>query len=183
MGENEKQNGVGDNTYGGKAIVSFPAESIILREGEINLDMYKIIQGRAEMYVGYGTEQEVLLGIIGPGACFGELGLLMKSPAIYTVIAYSDLYAIRVTEDRLGSFIQSNHTTAIQIMQNMANTMSIMQHQIVSLSEELQTCNKMDKNEISNLKKDLVKNYSIYNPRNSGTIGMSGKMHFLGTRK
>ena len=176
MGDNEQKSAISDNSFEGKAIVSFPAETLILKEGEVNLDMYKIIQGRAEMYVGYGTDQEVLLGIIGPGAVFGELGMLMQSPAIYTVIAYSDVYAIRVTEDRMGSFIQENHSTAIQIMKNMAKTMAIMQNQIMLLSEELSSYTKNDADSFEQVKKELLRN--LYNPR--ANTGMKGKMYFMG---
>ncbi len=175
MSDVNNMNAVSDNSFGGKAIVSFPAESMILKEGEVNLDMYKIIQGKAEMYTGYGTDKEVLLGIIGPGACFGEMGLLMKAPAIYTIIAYSDVYAIRVTEDRVGNFIQENHSSVLQIMKNMANTMAIMQHQIMALSEELSTYTKKDDNSFEEVKKELLR--SLYNPNGSG---MRGKMYFLG---
>ncbi len=175
MGDIDQMNAVSDNSFGGKAIVSFPAESMILKEGEVNLDMYKIIQGRAEMYAGYGTDKEVLLGIIGPGACFGEMGLLLKAPAIYTIIAYTDVYAIRVTEDRVGNFIQENHSSVLQIMKNMANTMAIMQHQITALSEELNSYTKKEDNSFEEMKKDLLR--SLYNPNGNG---MRGKMYFLG---
>ncbi|RKM61255.1 hypothetical protein D6855_05020 [Butyrivibrio sp. CB08] len=169
---------IGDNKFEGKAIVTFPAESMIVQEGEVCLDMYKIIQGRAEMYVGYGTPNEVLIGIIGPGACFSELGLLMQAPAIYTVIAYTDVYAIRVTEGRIGDFIQENHSSILQIMKNMAKNMVIMQHQILALSEELATYTKKEEDDtINQLKKDLLKEYYL-----SGG-GMRGKMYFMGNNK
>ena len=176
MGDNEQKSAISDNSFEGKAIVSFPADSLILKEGEVNLDMYKIIQGRAEMYMGYGTDQEVLLGIIGPGACFGELGLLMEAPAIYTVVAYSDVYAIRVTEERIGNFIQENHSSILQIMKNMAKTMSIMQYQIMALSEELNSYTKEDSDNFEQVKKELLR--SLYNPR--AAAGMKGKMYFMG---
>ena len=175
MADNVQKTSVSDNSYQGKAIVSFPAESLILKEGEVNLDMYKIIQGKADMYMGYGTDKDVLLGIIGPGACFGELGLLMESPAIYTVVAYTDVYAIRVTEDRLGNFIQENHSSALQIMKNMANTMSIMQHQILSLSEELNTYTHKDEDNLAAVKKELFE--AFYNPNCA-----KGKMYFMGQK-
>lgn len=46
---------------------------MILREGDLKLDMYKILDGHAEVYMGYGTENETFIGIIGPQSCFGEL--------------------------------------------------------------------------------------------------------------
>ena len=174
MGENKQNNTISDNSFQGKALVTFPAESMILKEGEVNLDMYKIIQGKAELYMGYGTDKEVLIGIIGSGTCFGELGLLLHSPAIYTVIAYTDVYALRVTEDRIASFITENQTTTLQIMKNMARTMSVMQHQILSLSEELNTFTKTEK-EPEDVTKELLR--SFYRPPST-----PGKMYFMGTK-
>ena len=175
MADESSKSMISDNAFEGKSIVTFPAESMILKEGEVSLDMYKIIQGKAEMYVGYGTDREVLIGIIGPGACFGELGLLMHAPAIYTIIAYTDVYCLRVTEGKIGDFIQENHSSILQIMKNMANNMIIMQRQILELGEELSAyTNKKEDDTVQELKKELLKeNYGI---------GMKGKMYFLGDK-
>lgn len=42
---------------------------MILCEGELNLDMYKSLDGHAEV----DTENETFIAIIGPQSCFGEL--------------------------------------------------------------------------------------------------------------
>lgn len=139
-------------------LTTIPAETVLLREGEDNFEMYKILKGKAELYTGYGTDNEVLLGILGEGACFGEFGLLTHKPAIYTVIAYSDLILYRVTEEKIGEFIQENHSSVFQIMKSMANTMMIMQHQINQLSEELDDRNKVNKR-IVGKNKDLISRY------------------------
>ncbi|MCR4754580.1 MAG: Crp/Fnr family transcriptional regulator [Lachnospiraceae bacterium] len=170
---------IGDSSFNGKSIITFPADSLILKEGEVNLDMYKILKGNVELYTGYGTDKESLIGIIGPGAVFGEFGLLLEKPAIYTVIAYSDVYALRVTEGRIGDFIKENHSSVIQIMKNMANTMSIMQRQIMDLSEEVAALSKRADAKVE--AKDLIREYSVYNPRNPHA-NANAKMHFLGRR-
>ena len=129
--------------------------------------------------MGYGTDQETLIGIIGPGTCFGELGLLMNSPAIYTVIAYSDVYAVRVTEDKMSDFIQENHSTVLQIMKDMAHTMAVMQYQILSLTDELNTYTKNGDQRLEELKKELAK--SMHNPNH---VSMKdAKLYFLGRKK
>ena len=117
-------------------IIEVPEGSMILKEGEVNLDMYKILSGHAEIYAGYGTPAETLLGIIGPGKCFGEFGLLLHKPAIYTVIASSDIGLFRITEGEMGDFVQTNHKNIIDIMRNMANTMMILRTQINLLLQE-----------------------------------------------
>ena len=177
MSDNEQKSLISDNSFEGKAIVTFPEGSLILKEGDVNLDMYKIIQGKAEMYIGYGTDHEVLVGIIGAGACFGELGLLTHSPAIYTIIAYSDVYALRVTLERVGTFIEENQSSILQIMTNMAKTMSVMQHQITFLSKELESY-KPKEDSFDEVKKDLLR--SLYNPNGRG---MKGMMYYLGRDK
>lgn len=120
----------------------FPAETIILREGECNTTMFKILSGHAELYVGYGTPRESFIGIIGEQACFGEFGLLLGKPSIYTVIAYSDILALSINENDLDGFIKSNYASVIGIMRNMANSMLAMRVQSELLMEELEHSQK-----------------------------------------
>ena len=152
-------------------LMQFPKDSVILREGEMNLDMYKIVQGYAEMYMGYGTDQEVLLGIIGPQTCFGEFGLLLKKPAIYTVVAYSNILAMRVTEGDVGDFVQENHKSIIDIMRNMAKSMMVMQKQIDMLSNEINE-GKEDERKRQNLRA-----YALNNSDKEDRL--TGKYHFI----
>ena len=141
-------------------IVRFEKERVILREGDMSSDMYKIIKGHAELYTGYGTEREVLLGIIGPQSCFGEFGLLLHKPAIYTVIAYSDVLLMRITEGEIGDFVQQNHKNIIDIMRNMAGTMMTMKLQIELLMNDLQNGKKPDETAVRELRKTMG-NYAI----------------------
>ncbi len=150
-----------------------PEGTTVLQEGELSLDMYKIVQGYAEVYVGYGTETETLIGMIGPQSCFGEFGLLLEKPAIYTVIAYSDLLLLRITKGEMGDFVTENHKIIIDIMQNMAKTMMIMHSQIDRLVEEIKSGIQPDPQTINDIRKAFG-NYTVY--RNKA---MSGKFHTL----
>lgn len=181
--------------YNRNKIYEIPPDTMILREGEINLDMYKIVSGHVEMYTGYGTPNEVLIGLLGPGTCFGEFGILTGQPAIYTIITYSKTKILRVTEGLMGDFIQENKDDILQIMRNMATNMTRMQHQINQLSRELEevnenrtetaTSNTNNSNVIEilrsdNLQKDNLRNYALNTPEKQ----MREKgMHFIGKRK
>ena len=143
-------------------IVQYPADTAVLREGENCTDMYQIIRGHAEIYTGYQTKEEVLLGIIGPQACFGEFGLLLHKPAIYTVVAYSDLVLLRITEESMGNFIKDNQWKIMAIMRNMANTMLVMQQQISLLANEVEQDRKPDPITIHKARRSL-RGYAIYN--------------------
>jgi CRP-like cAMP-binding protein len=161
------------------SIVTFNEGSVILQEGEVNLDMYKILKGNAELYTGYGTDKEVLLGIIGPQACFGEFGLLMQAPAIYTVVAFSNVYAMRIAVNDLDKFAIDNYKNIIDIMKNMARTMTVMQRQIDLLTEEIEYGKTPDKEVIAEENKKTLRGYAVYNPNQN--YRLTGKYHFINT--
>lgn len=123
-------------------IITVPAGITILSEGEVNLDMYKLITGHVEMYRNYGTENEVLIGLLGPGACFGEFGLLLGKPAIYTIISYSEIKLLRVTQESLDDFVKENQQCIVHIMKNMASMMMAMTQNLTQLSNELEEMHK-----------------------------------------
>ena len=160
-------------------IYEVPEGVTILNEGEVNLDMYKILSGHVEMYMGYGTDNEVLIGMLGPGACFGEFGLLTGQPAIYTIITYSTTKILRVTEALMTDFMTQNPDSILQIMKNMANNMMKMQHQVNQFSRELAEQRGEDVHFLDDkLIKENLKNY-VLNNEEEPKEGMTGKLHFL----
>ena len=158
-------------------LLKIPAGETILAEGEVNLDMYKIISGHAEVYMGYGTETETLIGIIGPNSCFGEFGLLLNKPAIYTVIAYSEVLLMRITKGEMGDFIQQNHKSIMDIMQNMARTMMTMRAQIDMLINDLNEGQKIDDNQKHDIEKVIR---SVMLPQGNSMIGKYHSMDITG---
>ena len=140
------------------SILALPSEEVVLNEGEESNVMYKILSGNAEVYLGYGTENESLLGLLGKGSCFGEFGLLLHEKSPYTVIAYSDLVLYKVSEDKVGEFIRENHVNILNMMRSMAKTMLLMQSHITQLTQELDQRNKVN-DRIINRNKDMLKRY------------------------
>ena len=123
---------------GGAKFVKIPADTIILREGEKNDDMYKIISGRAICNINNGTDDEYLLGSLKEGKTFGEYSLLTDNPGIYTVTAYSDMLLLRISRNDFEDFIQMNAANSVNIMRNMAAMMRVMRVNIDMLNGELQ---------------------------------------------
>ena len=109
-------------------LMKIPAGTIILKEGEVNMDMYKIVSGSVEAYTGYGTERESILGIMGKGQYFGEIGFFSQKPSIYTILAYSDVAVMRITMNELDDYIRNNHHDIFEIMHKMAETMYNMKY-------------------------------------------------------
>ena len=111
-------------------------DDVVLREGELNTEMYKILAGSAVMYFGYGTDDEYVVGTLKDGQCFGEYSLLTDKPGIYTVVAFTDMLLMRVKQDEFSSFVEMNAANSVEIMQNMAKMINVLKTNIDMLRGE-----------------------------------------------
>ena len=117
--------------------IQIPADTVIIREGETNDEMYKIISGRAICTINHGTDDEYLLGSLKEGKTFGEYSLLSDNPGIYTVTAYSDMLLLRISRSEFEDFIQMNAGNSVNIMRNMAEMLKVLKVNIDMLNGEL----------------------------------------------
>ncbi len=114
----------------------YEENDIILREGDTDTNLYKVLSGNVEVYSGFGTDRENILGILSEGDYFGEMGLLTGAPAIYTVIAYNNPLVLSVEKDDLFSYVKQNYRDLIAIMENMARSMLNMKKNIDLLTND-----------------------------------------------
>lgn len=150
-------------------IIAYTANTVILKEGEVSRDIIKIVKGNAEVYVGYGTDQETIVGIIGEQSCFGEFGLLLGQPSIITVVAYSDVLVMRISEDEMDDFISRNHKNIMDIMRSMAKSMLSMRAQVTMLLSELESGKKpteIDLREKRLLARRAIREYALHGASN-----------------
>ncbi|MCR5671520.1 MAG: cyclic nucleotide-binding domain-containing protein [Butyrivibrio sp.] len=148
-------------------LMQVPEGTIILKENEVNLDMYKIVNGCVEVYSGYGTDKEALLGILSKGKYFGEIGLLAQKPAAYTVIAYNDVLIQRITMNDIDSYIKNNHHDILQIMMHMAEAMYDMKYSLDLFMDDL---DKKNDNNAKEYKAYFSKQFAKYNVISSAPI-------------
>ena len=153
-------------------MMKIPEGTIILQEGEVNMDMYKLIQGSVEVYCGYGTENESILGILSKGSYFGEIGLLAQKPAVYTVVAYSDILVNRITMSEIDEYIKTNHHDILEIMKHMANTMYNMQYSMNLAFDDMEKKNKFNSKpeELKEYKAFFSKQFAKYNTLSGSSI-------------
>lgn len=62
--------------------MTYHADQIIMREGELCDAMYKILSGSVAVYIRYKEADERLIGIYSKGRCFGEMNVLADQPVI-----------------------------------------------------------------------------------------------------
>lgn len=118
-------------------MLRFHEDEVILRQGSMEREMYKILSGKAAVYINYGQADEYLVGILSAQRCFGELSLLCGKPSLQTVVAFEDVMVLRITEDSFAEFIKQNTQNAIGIMKDLANTIATLSVNLNLLTEDL----------------------------------------------
>ena len=119
--------------------VTLPEDSVIIKEGGIHTFMYMVIKGNVVLYMNYGKEDEYVLGAVSKGMTFGEIGLLMHEPSLYTAVSFSDVELARFSEFELGTFIKGYPEQALGIMRSIARINSMLNMNCQLLAEELST--------------------------------------------
>ena len=143
-------------------VIKVPEGTVIMHEGEANMDMYKIISGNVELYRGYETKDEAIIGIKSKDDYFGEMGLLTGGkPAIYTVVTYSDVLLLRITEKDIDDFILKNHVDVLRIMQSMANSMYNIKFSMDMILDDM--ADKESSTKLKDFKGFYSKQLAMYN--------------------
>ena len=88
------------------AVIQYQEDEIILRQGELNRNLYKVLSGNVALYINYGEPEEYLVGLLGFPNCFGEMTILSHQPSYYTVVALEKTAVLRVPETNFEAFIQ-----------------------------------------------------------------------------
>ena len=118
-------------------MITFKEDDILIEEGVVYNEMFKIVSGKAALYTNFKKKNEYLIGIISENSCFGEIYMFTKTPNLYTVVAISDVLVMRISFDRFEDFIKNNSMNALQIMTNMAKQNLSLRKNIELLFDEL----------------------------------------------
>ena len=144
----------------------FQEDSIILREGELRDEMYKIVSGKVAVYINYGKENEYLLGILGEQQCFGELGILCRQPSMYTVVAVYDVLAMRISLDEFSGFLKNNNKNAINIIRNLSWCMINLKGNLDLVLDELANLNETEAQTVHTIR-EKMQQYTMQNMQNA----------------
>lgn len=118
-------------------IIEYKEDEIILKQGDPDKSLYKILSGQVAVYINYGKDDEYLVGIQSFPSCFGEMTILSDQPSFYTVVAFTEAKILCVPEENFEEFIQKNPANAISIMKTMAKNISLLNMNVKMLNEEL----------------------------------------------
>jgi len=87
---------------------------VIVAEGEQADRFYIVTSGEAEVMARI-ADRDVYLGMFGPGASFGEVGLLTSSPRNATVRAVSTVEVLTLDEEAFRQIVERSDSAAEEL--------------------------------------------------------------------
>lgn len=155
------------NTTQGR-LKKFEENTIIVKEGEMQTEMYKILSGKVAVYINYGEKNEYLLGVLSEQKCFGETCILCKKPSPYTIVAIYETLVMRVCEDEFDEFIQNNTRNASDIIKSLAREVMNLRLNLDMVIDDLEKGKEPEKINIQELKRK-IQQYAVYDFQPSST--------------
>jgi CRP-like cAMP-binding protein len=87
------------------SLLKFPKGKLIIRENEVDAHAYFIESGSVEVFRGEGAQKQVI-GRLGKGQFFGEMGLILEKPRTANVAAAEDTVVRKIGQDTFQRFLQ-----------------------------------------------------------------------------
>ena len=111
-----------------------PRGSVIMREGDPVDSLYIVVSGRLKVMMGESDGKEVILGILGPGEFFGEMGLIDDRPRSATVIAIEPCELLSVTKRAFKKCLLENYEVAMTVLRVLVRRLREADRKIGSLA-------------------------------------------------
>jgi thioredoxin reductase (NADPH) len=96
---------------------TIPAGQILVTEGSRTCDFYVILRGRAAVVEGFGTPEERMLSVHGPGRFLGELSLLRGEVMPYSITVTEPGEVLAVPAGRLHELVTRDSVLGSLILQ------------------------------------------------------------------
>ena len=113
---------------------SAPRGSVIMREGDRIDSLYIVISGRLKVMMGETDGKEVILGIVGPGEIFGEMGLIDDGPRSASVVAIEPCELLSLTKRDFKKCMVESYDTAMTVMRVLVRRLRAADRKIGSLA-------------------------------------------------
>jgi CRP/FNR family cyclic AMP-dependent transcriptional regulator len=108
--------------------------SVVVTEGDPVDSLYIVLAGRLKVMMGEANGKEVILGFLGPGEFFGEMGLIDDGPRSASVTAIEPCDLLLVTKRDFRRLMVENCDTAMTVMRVLVRRLRAADRKIGSLA-------------------------------------------------
>lgn len=119
-------------------VASYPAGTIIFKEGEEGNCMYDIHFGRVGIYTGYGTPEQKEITILYPNKFFGEMGMIDNEPRSATAVTLDDETTIEtIYPEDLTELMKKNPPKVDMILQHLSHRLRNLTRDYTKVCKEI----------------------------------------------
>ena len=111
-----------------------PRGTVVVTEGDRTDFLYVVISGRLKVMMGEANGKEVILGILGPGEFFGEMGLIDDGPRSASVVAIEPCELLLLTRRDFKRCMAESYETAMAVMRVLVRRLRAADRKIASLA-------------------------------------------------
>jgi CRP/FNR family transcriptional regulator, cyclic AMP receptor protein len=113
---------------------SFPKGRTIVSEGEPSQSLYILLSGRAKVQRSDSEGKEVILAVLGPGECFGEMSLIDDAPRSASVITLEPCDFMSLNKESFKALLAQSHDMAMQVMRGLVKRLREADKKIETLA-------------------------------------------------
>ncbi len=99
---------------------------VLFQAGDTSCDFFVIVAGSVAIVEGYGSEDERLVALHGPGRFIGELGLLTGGPVFLTAVVHEPGAVVRVPTARLRELVAQDSALGDLILRALLQRRSLL---------------------------------------------------------
>ena len=112
---------------------TYPANTILCRQGEIEHTFYVIVDGRVMTTRTLEDGDDRMLGILGPNKYFGEIALLDDMPRIATCTTLTETTVLEITEETFDRLVEESPTLAYAITRRVLDALRNTDQQAIDV--------------------------------------------------
>jgi len=102
---------------------SYPSGVSLCCEGELEETFYILKDGTVEVFIQISPEENLTIKELGPGECFGEMGLVADQPRSATVRTTSECRVLEVDKQTLETVLTNNPRLLLALMRQISKNL------------------------------------------------------------
>jgi CRP/FNR family transcriptional regulator, cyclic AMP receptor protein len=112
----------------------FPKNTVIFSKGDESDSMYVVCRGSVKVVIDDDQGKEIVLSVMGPGECFGEMAAIDGVPRSATVVTQEPAELLMVRRNDLRNLLSTNPAMTFRFLELLLARLREADEKIVTLA-------------------------------------------------